>query len=89
MQTSAKTQQAIGRVFRPGQKASDIFVYIFLSNTGMEQKMIEKNIVKKEILKELNDGASTIKMPKMTVADILLIINSESNKEYLERLRSM
>ena len=84
---SAKIQQAIGRIFRPGQKASEIFIYIFVSNTGMEQKMIEKNSIKNEILKELQEGSTNKKIPKMHVNQIIEIINSESNAEALRKLR--
>lgn len=85
---SAKIQQAIGRVFRPGQTALEIFVYIFVSNTGMESEIIRKNIIKKEILDELHNGTSTRKVPTMTVPQIVRVINSEVNEEMLRAFRS-
>lgn len=80
---SAKTQQAIGRVFRPGQTALEIFIYIFVSNTGMETELIRKNIVKQEILKDLHNGSTDKKVPKMSVAQIIKIIDTQYNKDML------
>lgn len=80
---SAKTQQAIGRVFRPGQQAIEVFVYIFVSNTGMESEIIRKNIIKQQILKELHTGTTKKKVPKMTVQQIIRVIDSDYNRELL------
>ncbi len=84
---SAKIQQAIGRVFRPGQLAIEVFVYIFISNTGMEHEMIRKNILKKEIIDDLQHGSTTRKVPKMTVKQIVKVINSEINSKMLKEFR--
>jgi SNF2 family DNA or RNA helicase len=84
---SSKIQQAIGRVFRPGQSALEIFIYIFVSNTGMETEIIRKNIIKKEILDELQNGVTTKKVPKMKVAQIIKVINSELNEGMLRSSR--
>ena len=80
---SAKIQQAIGRVFRPGQKALEIFVYIFVSNTSMETEIIKKNISKKEIIDDLFNGTTDKKIVKITIAKIVEIINSEINEDLL------
>jgi SNF2 family DNA or RNA helicase len=80
---SSKTQQAIGRVFRPGQVASEIFIYIFVSNTGMESDIIRKNIIKQEILKDLHVGSCAKKVPKMSIQQIITIIDSRYNKDLL------
>jgi SNF2 family DNA or RNA helicase len=84
---SAKTQQAIGRVFRPGQEALEIFVYIFVSNTGMETEIIRKNIIKQEILKDLHEGSTDKKVPKMSIKQIINVIDAQYNKEMLANSR--
>jgi SNF2 family DNA or RNA helicase len=85
---SAKIQQAIGRAFRPGQLAQRIFVYIFISNTGMENELIKKNDLKSEIIRELQTGRTKLKIPKLTVKQIINIISSDENGEYLRNIRS-
>jgi SNF2 family DNA or RNA helicase len=85
---SAKIQQAIGRSFRPGQLAQRIFVYIFISNTGMENELIRKNDLKNEIIRELQTGTTKIKMPRLTVKQIINIISSSKNGDYLLDIRS-
>ena len=84
---SAKIQQAIGRAFRPGQLAPRIFVYIFISNTGMENELIRKNELKNNIIRELQTGTTKIKMPKLTVKQIINIISSKANGDYLRSTR--
>ena len=85
---SAKIQQAIGRSFRPGQLSPRIFVYIFISNTGMENELIRKNDLKSEIIRELQTGRTKLKIPKLTVKQIINIISSDENGEYLRNVRS-
>jgi SNF2 family DNA or RNA helicase len=85
---SAKIQQAIGRSFRPGQLAPRIFVYIFVSNTGMENELIRKSDLKNEIIRELQTGRTKLKIPRLTVRQIISIISSDSNGEYLRNIRS-
>ena len=84
---SSKTQQAIGRVFRPGQKALEIFVYIFVSNTGMETEIIRKTIIKQAILKDLHNGSTDKIVPKLKVEQIIKIINTEYNRDMLMESR--
>ena len=85
---SSKIQQAIGRAFRPGQMAAEINVYIFIGNTGMEKTLIEKNDFKKRILDELQTGRTKLKLPKLTMSQIMSIVLSESNGKYLKTIRS-
>lgn len=80
---SSKIQQAIGRVFRPGQEALEIFVYIFISNTGMETELIRKNIIKQQILKDLHNGTTAKKVPKMSIRQIINVIDAAYNKDML------
>ena len=86
---SSKIQQAIGRIFRPGQKSLEIYIYIFISNTGMETEMVKKNIIKQEILKDLHSGPTTKQIARMTVQQIVkLIENSSENGEYMKMSRT-
>ena len=84
---SAKIQQAIGRVFRPGQKALNIYVYLFVSNTSMEKTLIDKNKIKEEMLAELQHGKLTKKLPKMSMKEIIEIITDGVNTESLKSIR--
>ena len=85
---SSKIQQTIGRVFRPGQEALEIFVYIFVSNTGMENEIIKKNIIKQTILKELHNGISNKQVSRLTVAQIIKVIDADFNKDLLKTSRA-
>lgn len=83
-----KMQQAIGRVFRPGQKASTVFVYMFVSDTGIENKIIEKFDLKSQILCTLHcQPANNMHVPRMSMNEIINIINLEDNKQRLEKAR--
>lgn len=74
---SSKIKQAIGRINRPGQLALEIFVYFFVSNTGMEHELIKKNRIKDEMLKDLALGSTNKKFPTLQIADMLKIINTD------------
>lgn len=85
---SSKMEQAIGRIYRPGQKARDVFVYLFVSDTGLERKILEKNDIKSQILASLQDGPGIkVEIPRMTVKEIISIINLEDNEKSLKELR--
>lgn len=85
---SSKMQQAIGRVFRPGQKAIEVLVYLFVSDTALESKIIEKNSVKLNMVRQLATGSSTVKIPRMTVDDIVKFVNADFNKSAVQNLRA-
>lgn len=85
---SSKMEQAIGRIYRPGQKARHVFVYLFVSNTGMERKILEKNNIKEQILASLQEGPGVkLEVPRLTVKEIIAIINLEENEKSLKELR--
>jgi len=86
---NSKIEQAIGRIYRPGQKARDVFVYLFVSNTGMEEALVEKNTIKAEILGDLKKGSMQKgkAVKGMCVADIIKIIELDSNTERLKNMR--
>uniref|UniRef100_A0A6C0KTJ7 Helicase n=1 Tax=viral metagenome TaxID=1070528 RepID=A0A6C0KTJ7_9ZZZZ len=85
---SSKMEQAIGRIYRPGQRALHVFVYLFISNTGMEQKILAKNDIKSQILASLQNGPGIkMEVPRMTVKEIISIINLDDNEKSLKELR--
>jgi len=73
---SSKTQQAIARVVRFGQLAKEVNVYFFTSNTGVEQAIFKKHKSKLLLLEELKVGPCSTKIHKMTMKEILALINS-------------
>lgn len=85
---SAKLQQAIGRIYRPGQLAAKVSVFMFISNTGLEQQIIAKNCVKAAILSQLQLGSiDKLSVPRMTIQDIISIINLDENEFGMKELR--
>ena len=86
---SAKTDQAIGRVFRPGQKAAKINVYIFVSDTYIEQEIIKKNAIKETMLTQLQNGATDLKIPKIDMAQIMNLIGVDENDVAITSFRQM
>jgi SNF2 family DNA or RNA helicase len=80
---SSKTQQAIARVVRFGQTASVINVYFFTSNTGVEQAIFKKHKSKLLLLDELKVGPCSTKIHKMTMNEILALIQSADDNAIL------
>lgn len=83
----AKTQQAIGRIFRPGQTSKEINVYLFTSNTGIEKILFSKQKAKIEILNELKTGNIKTKIPSINVDEMIKLIELEDNKELLKKIK--
>jgi SNF2 family DNA or RNA helicase len=76
----AVSQQAIARINRFGQKANQINVYFFTSNTAIENAILKKQETKKNIINSLMDGTvMDQKVAKMKIKDILKIITTEEN----------
>lgn len=84
---ASKMQQGIGRIYRPGQLAKQIFVYIFVSNTAMESAIIKKISAKSNILDSLRNGSTKLTVPKVSVKDILNFILNEQNKAELASVK--
>jgi SNF2 family DNA or RNA helicase len=84
---SAKSEQAIGRVFRPGQKAPKVCVYIFVSNTYVEKEIIKKNHVKANILSQLKTGSSSLSIPKINMQSLCKLISLEETKAAMSDYR--
>lgn len=83
----AKTSQAIGRIFRLGQKAEEINIYFFTSNTGIEKIIFEKQNAKKQILEELMTGAQETKVPRIKMDDVIKLIEMEDNRNLLQNIK--
>jgi SNF2 family DNA or RNA helicase len=82
----AQTQQAIARVLRFGQMAETVNIYMFTSNTAIEAAMFKKHDLKLIILNELSKGASTTKLERMNVNDIIKIIQEEDNVKAINKI---
>ena len=76
--------QAMGRIWRQGQKAKEIYVYFFTANTGLENIIYEKQQAKKLIIDELKVGKQTTKIPKLKLEDVIHMINVKDNQKILE-----
>jgi len=72
--SAGKTVQGIGRIFRYGQLATEVFVYFFTSNTGIEKIIYEKQNAKLLILNELMTGSQTLSVPKIKMDDVIKMI---------------
>jgi SNF2 family DNA or RNA helicase len=85
---SAKcTKQSIGRIFRYGQKADEVFIYFFSSNTGIEKIIFEKQNAKLMIVEELTTGKQKTDVPKIKMDDIIKLIESEQNRDLLCKIQ--
>ena len=79
------TQQAIARVLRRGQK-SNVNIYFFTSNTGMEKGLFSKHELKSRLINELGDGnVKKFKTEAMHLKDILKLIRDSENKHNLKK----
>ena len=77
---SGKTKQAIARVFRYGQTAKEINIYMFVSNTGIEQIMMRKQKAKEQVIEELQTGRAKTKVPRVSTKQIINLIGIEGNR---------
>lgn len=83
---SAKTQQAICRVFRFGQLASTVNVYYFTSNTGIEKALLDKHSDKLTVLDELKSGPLKSIVKSIDVKKIIALLENEENVGTLQIL---
>ena len=84
---AAKTQQAIGRIFRLGQMAKEINIYMFSANTGIEQILFQKQHAKQAILEDLKVGVIKHKVPKLNIDQVIQMIEMADNKSSLQKIR--
>lgn len=71
--------QAIARIFRPGQMAKELDIYYFMSNTGMEKAILNKNNKKMLMINEMSNGKLQTRLTSMKTKDVLKIINIDDN----------
>ena len=71
---NGKTQQSIGRLLRMGQKAKEINIYYFTSNTAIEKAIFEKQNQKFVVLDEMFTGQIKSKINRIKVDDIIKMI---------------
>lgn len=83
---AATVHQGIGRLVRYGQLSSEVNLYFFTANTGIESIIFEKQKVKLHILEELKTGTSQTKIPKIRIDDVIKMIELEDNRKKLEAI---
>ena len=83
---AAKTQQAIGRIFRYGQLANQINIYFFTANTGIENIIFVKQNAKLQVLNELMVGRRITRVPRINMNQVIQMIEDEDNTELLKKI---
>lgn len=83
-----KTQQTIARVERYGQ-TKEVNVYYFLSNTGIEQAVFDKQNDKLIVLSELRTGPQKSKVKTIKVKDIIKFIDEHDNARLMGSIRTI
>jgi len=78
-----KTSQAIARVVRFGQLAKVVNVYFYTSNTGIEKSLFIKQQDKIACLNQLKDGPMTSTVKSLKMNEILRLIDSNENSNYI------
>jgi SNF2 family DNA or RNA helicase len=82
----AKTQQAVARVVRRGQKHREVDVYFFTSNTGIEKALFAKQQDKLILLDEIKRGTIKHVVKSLKMEEILRLIDMNENYDYLTKL---
>lgn len=80
------TNQAIARILRYGQQAKIVNVYLFSSNTGVENAVLKKQSTKLAAVNELQTGHQTTKIHKMKIQDIIKLIDVHENRQLLKEI---
>lgn len=81
-----KTKQSIGRILRFGQKAKEVNIYYFTSNTAIEKIIFERQNEKLELLEEMKNGQMTGKVSKIKTADVIKMVTCEENKKLINKI---
>lgn len=85
-----KTSQAIARVLRYGQQSKNVHVYLFTSNTGIENIIFKKQKDKIKIIDLLQiGGTGNTKVSKLNMKDVIKMINIEDLKTNLSEVRKI
>lgn len=83
---SSKTEQAVARVLRFGQKSKVVNIIYFTSNTALESIIFDKQKSKVDIIKELMVGKVTTKIKSFSTDEIIKIISLEDNNTLLKSI---
>lgn len=83
---AGKTKQSIGRILRFGQKAKEINIYYFTSNTAIEKVIFERQNEKLDLLEEMFEGQMTGKVSKIKTDEVIKIITCEENKKLINKI---
>lgn len=83
---SCTTTQAIGRILRMGQEATEINVYYFTSNTGIENAILTKQDDKNIIIGDLMNGKTNHKVTTLKMKEIIKFINIQDNYHLINKI---
>lgn len=83
---NAKTQQAVARVVRRGQEHSDVDIYFFTSNTGIEKALFAKQQDKLVLLEEIKTGSIKHSVKSLRMEEVLKLIDANENYDFLTRM---
>lgn len=84
----AKISQAIARVLRRGQQ-EQVIVYLFTSQTGIENGIYNKHIDKRNLISSLMHGQMVGNVRTLKMNDIVNLIMSEENTSKLKEARCL
>lgn len=87
--SDGKTSQAIARVLRYGQESKEVNIYHFISNTAMEKSIFEKHKIKLKIIDELENGGIKTNVKKITINDIIKIIEKDENLNIINEIHQL
>ena len=59
---------------------------MFISNTGIEKIIMKKQKAKQKIIQELFSGVATTKIPKLSISEIVKLIEKANNKNLLNNV---
>jgi SNF2 family DNA or RNA helicase len=82
----AKIQQAVARVVRRGQKAKEVDVYFFTSNTGIEKCLFQKQQDKLILLDQIRTGTIKHEVKTLRMEEVLRLVDTHENYNYLQRM---
>lgn len=78
--------QAICRVYRMGQEASEVCIYYMTSNTGIEKCVLEKQLLKKEIADALFNGNEITHIKSITLNNMVKMVMTTDNITLLNKI---
>ena len=83
---AGKTQQAVARILRYGQTARQVHIYYLKSNTALELAMFKKHKAKLSITEELYHGKAESEIPRISVKEIISIIEGDDTANLMKQI---